>query len=51
MNETTLFIIVAVVVINLIFTGIMFINFNQKKSLKNDEEVEKEMLIASRRAT
>ncbi len=46
MNETTLFIIVAVVVINLIFTGIMFINFNQKKSLKNDEEVEKEMLIA-----
>jgi len=46
MNETTLFIIAAVVVINLIFTGIMFINFNQKKSLKNDEEVEKEMLIA-----
>tara|TARA_B100001939_G_scaffold300181_1_gene275984 strand:- start:417 stop:1562 length:1146 start_codon:yes stop_codon:yes gene_type:complete len=46
MNETTLFIIVALVVINLIFTGIMFINFNQKKSLKNDEEVEKEMLIA-----
>ena len=46
MNETTLFIIVAVVVINLIFTGIMFINFNQKKSLNNDEEVEKEMLIA-----
>ena len=46
MNETTLFIIVAVVVVNLIFNGIMFINFNQKKSLKNDEEVEKEMLIA-----
>jgi len=46
MNETTLFIIVAVVFVNLIITGIMFKNFNLMKSTKNDEDEEKEILAA-----